>query len=274
MRRSRSMLLRTVLPLIIPAGFLLTGCAKKKEAPPPPPFTGTLTIERIMASKDTVKLMEPWPSALAKLEGQLGKPMKIDEAKGKYQWAAIEGDSCAYVEIRSGDGKQYGKSGVVVDMTQEPMRVEKDGPLVNRADCLEIAGKSDLPPEDPNAAGPPADGVVAPADFEKLAVAGKSKWDGKKIKVTGKVTGTGGILLNVDGASCILKTDADSALIGKVVTAEGTVRIKQMISGGGKRSEGAELADCVVTEADGAAPAAGSAGSSAGSGSAGSGSSK
>jgi hypothetical protein len=259
------MLLRTVLPLLIPAGFLLVGCAKKKEAPPPPPFTGTLTIERIMASNDLVKLMEPWPSALAKLEGQLGKPMKIDEAKGKYQWAAMEGDSCAYVEVRSGDGKPYGKSGIVVDMTQEPMKVEKDGPLMNRADCLEIAGKSDLPPEDPNAAGPPDDGVVMPADFEKLAVAGKSKWEGKKIKVTGKVTGTGGLLLNVDGASCILETDADSAMIGKVVTAEGTVKIKQMISGGGKRSEGAELADCVVTEADGAAPAG--SGSASGSGS-------
>jgi len=130
------------------------------------------------------------------------------------------------------------------------MKVEKDGPLMNRADCLEIAGKSDLPPEDPNAAPPPADGVVAPGDFEKLAVAGKSKWEGKKIKVTGKVTGTGGLLLNVDGASCILAKDADSAMIGKTVTAEGTVRITKGITGGGKRTEGAELADCVVTVAE------------------------
>jgi hypothetical protein len=95
------------------------------------------------------------------------------------------------------------------------------------------------------AAPPPADGVVAPADLEKLAVAGRSEWEGKKIKVTGKVIGTGGLLLDVEGVSCILAKDADPALIGKTVTAEGTVKFQKMPSGKGTSLE---LADCTATE--------------------------
>src|SRR4051812_7870161 len=40
---------------------------------PPAPFTGTLTGDRVMASKDLVRPLEPWSSAQAKLEGQMGK---------------------------------------------------------------------------------------------------------------------------------------------------------------------------------------------------------
>jgi hypothetical protein len=231
--------------LLLLAG--LAACSKKQAEPPPPPFTGTLTVDRVMSVKDTVKVTQSWPAALAKLEGKLGKPQRIDEAKGRYQWAAMDGDTCAYFVVGTGDGKPAGKSGIIVDLIQSPMKVEKDGPLMNRDDCLEIAGKSTVAPEDPNAAPPPADGVVAPGDFEKLAVAGKSKWEGKRIKVTGKVTGTGGLLLNVDGASCILAKDADPALIGKTVTAEGTVKFKKLLSGAGA-SVGVELADCTATE--------------------------
>lgn len=231
--------------------LFVAACGSKKEAPPPP-FTGQLTIDRIMASKDAVELLAPWDRALAQLEAKLGKPSKVDEAKGKFQWAAIEGERCAYVEVRRGDGKEFGKSGLVVASLQSPMTVDKDGPIMNRKDCLAIAGQPDPsdapPPEDPDAAPPPADGVVAPADFEKLAMAGRSKWDGKQIKVTGEVTGTGGLLVNVAGVKCIQKTDADASLIGQTVTAEGTVRYTQGITGGGKTVHGVELADCTVTK--------------------------
>ena len=222
-------------------------CGKKADEPPPAPFAGPLTVERIMAAKDTVKVFDTWSSALPKLEAKLGKPTKIDDKTGDHKWAVVDGDRCAYIEFSSGDGKEYGKTGLIVDGVQAPMTVDKSGPPGNRVQCLEIAGKTDVPPEDPNAAGPPADGVVAPSDFDKLALAARSKWEGKQIKVTGKVTGFGGLLVNIEGAKCIQKTNADPSLMDQTVTAAGTVRFTKGMTGAGEPTQDVELADCVVT---------------------------
>lgn len=232
---------RTLLILAV-----LAACAEKTAEPPPPPlFTGSLSVARIMTSGTRVKVMEPWSTALPKLEARLGKPMKIDE-DGDHKWAAMDGDTCAYLEVRVSDGERLGKKGRFVTMLQAPMKVEKDGPPTLRDDCLEIAGKPSLP-EDPDAAPPPTDGIVAPADLERLALAGRSKWEGKKVKVTGRVTRIGGVFVGIDGANCLLAKDADAALLDKTVTAEGTVRIQRTLHATGSPWR-VELADCTVTE--------------------------
>lgn len=240
---------------------LALGCGKKKDEPPPAPFTGALTVERVMAAKDAVKLLEPWDKAYPKLLAKLGTPQKIEG--GKHKWAAVEGDVCAYVEISSGDGKPFGKQGIVVDATQEPMTVDKSGPLFNRADCMEIAGKAGVP-EDPNAPAPAADGVVTPADFQRYAVVGRSKWVGKQVTITGEVVSTGGVLVTIDKdarVDCVMKSDASSDLVGTQVTAAGTVKLSTSVTGAGDVSQSAQLADCTITPAAGVGDAAGSAGS-------------
>ena len=150
------MKLAFVLPLA-----LLVGCGKKDEGPPPAAFTGPLTVDRIMASKDVVKVFDPWDKALPKIEAKLGKAQKVDAEKGEYTWAAMDGDKCAYVVFSSGDGKEFGKEGVIVDMIQAPMTVEKDGPLGNRKDCLEAAGKEESKQDEPPTPTEPGEGTGA-----------------------------------------------------------------------------------------------------------------
>jgi len=52
--------------------------------------------------------------------------------------------------------------------------------------CLEITGVTPGPPEDPNAAPPPADGSAVTADvFRTTSLAGRSKWKDQKVAVSG-----------------------------------------------------------------------------------------
>lgn len=236
-------------------------------APPPPPFTGKLTIERVMASKDTVQPLAPWADGFARLQAALGAPTRVDG--DKYEWAVVEGDDCAYTYVSKEDGAKYQAQGEVVGMTVAPMKVGKDGPLMNRKDCLEITGVTAGPPEDPNAAGPPADGAAVAADaFRTQAIAGRSKWKGQAVKVSGVLASTSTSTSGADSwvtvslkagdadegktVSCNLAKNAPAptATIGTPVVASGTVEIREMMSmGDGSTTLEAALADCTIEAA-------------------------
>lgn len=93
---------------------------------------------------------------------------------------------------------------------------------------------------------PPADGVVAAGDLERSALANTTAWAGKRITVTGPVTGTGGVLLNVDGVACILARPADASMIGATVTVVGTVTFTKTRRDG-RAALGVELTECTAT---------------------------
>lgn len=255
-RTTRALALRT-LAIVLCAANLTAACGKSEPAPPPvkPPFAGPVTIDRIMNSKDLAQVFDPWDQALAKLKGELGEPQRVKG--GSHQWAAVEGEDCAYIGFDRGDGAKYNKQGEIVVGAEHPQRVGKDGALMNRAECMEIAGKAGTP-EDPAAAGPPADGTPVPtAFFTANALGGRSKWVGKRVKVTGEANSAGGLRLGLgDDVACDGKADADATLIGKTVTVEGTVKLETLVTGGGDVSQRAVLADCVVVPAPGVAAAA------------------
>lgn len=226
------------------------GCTKKSE--PPPPFKGPLTIATIMAAKEIVQPFDPWDDAFALLQSRLGPPTHVKESASgpMYQWAADAGETCAYVEVGKEDGKKYQKEGMMVGAVMNPMTVDKKGPVGNRADCLAILGK-DGPPEDPNAAPPPADGVATPELVIENAVKGRSKWTGKKLKVTSTLEGIGGIALTLGkaGLSCVLADNAPAGLeLGKELTVEGTVKMETWVSGGGEVSMKPALSPCAIVK--------------------------
>jgi hypothetical protein len=223
------------------------------ETPPPPtppPFTGTLTANLVMAADRTVKPLQPWDDAFAQLQGKLGKPTKID---GKnYSWAAMAGDDCAYVTVERVDGKAYNTTGLVVGAVSRPMRVGKDGPAMNRGDCLDAAGKgAEAEPEDPNAASPPTDGKPASVALVlDNAVKGRSKWRGVEVSVQGVYAGVSGdmaFIAETDSSphlDCTVKTPLDESLFGKPVIAKGTVKLDKWMSGDGKQTLRPELDPC------------------------------
>lgn len=235
-----------------------------KPAAPPPPFTGTLTGERILGAKDLVKPMTPWAEGLATLKGQLGEPTRVKD--GKHEWAVVEGDDCTYMFVEKEDGAKFQMSGEIVGMVMSPMKVAKDGPMMNRKDCLAITGVTAGPPEDPNAAGPPADGTAVTVDaFRTDAIAGRSKWKGQKVAVSGifagSTTSTSGadswttisVKAKADDAgkplSCSLpkNTPAPTVDANAAVTATGTVKINEWTSmGDGATTLEAALDECTL----------------------------
>lgn len=237
--------------------------------PPPPPFTGKLTVERLLAAKAADPL-KPWADSLARMEGQVGKPTRTSGKR--FEWAVVEGDDCAYTYIEKVDGKEFKMDGEVVGSAMPPMKVGKDGPAMNRAECLAITGVTAGPPEDPNAAPPPADGgVVAAGVFLSAAIAGRSKWKDQVVKVSGAL---GGVSTSTAGGdsfvSVTIKAEGDAAQTvscnyeknaaaptltsGAAVVATGTVAIREWMSGEGTKLE-AVLDKCTVeaTPADKAA---------------------
>lgn len=238
--------------------------------PPPPPFTGKLTVERLLAAKAADPL-KPWAESLARMEGQVGKPTRTSGKR--HEWAVVEGDDCAYMYIEKVDGAEFKLSGEVVGSAMPPMKVGKDGPAMNRAECLAITGVSAGPPEDPNAAPPPADGgVVAAGAFLSAAIAGRSKWKDQVVKVSGVLAGVststaGGdsfvsvTLKAAEGdtgptVSCNYEKNAAAPTLtsGAAVVATGTVAIREWMSGEGTKLE-AVLDKCAVEAAPAEKPA-------------------
>lgn len=213
-------------------------CDKSNEAdakPKPAPFTGKLTPDLVMASRDVVKPLAPWDEVLPAIEAKLGKPTKID---GKdHSWAVIEGDKCAYLTVE--------KNGDKVGTVDGPGRVDK----MMKSMFDDCAAATGAPPpaeaaEDPDAPGPPADGsAVEPSELLAGVAKAKSKWLGKKVKLTGsyvnttKATATGSdevsISLSIrdegadvkDSIGCSMpKGSAEVTFTqGDMITVEGTV---------------------------------------------------
>lgn len=221
--------------------LLAAACSKKK---PPEPFKGPLTVERIMAAKDAVKPFQPWSDAYAVLQEKVGAPTKIDGTK--YKWAAMAGDDCAYMIVEQDDGKQFHKDGPMVGMVQEPGKYGPHDAMMNRDDCLEILGK-DVAPEDPSTPGPAETNQIK--DVVGNAIKGRSKWDGKQIKVTGNVKQGGSTVVLADTSddaqtiTANMKQGAASPELGKPATLTCTVKIHKWMSGSGTSLE-ASLEDC------------------------------
>lgn len=270
---------RTLLLAIVVAGAV-AGCGKKSDssggsgsgtakpveptppAAPPPPFTGKLTIERIMGLKQAIGSPPPraLADALARAKGQAGEPTKIDG--DKIGWAVIEGDDCAYAYLTK-DGDNLGS------MTS-PMKVAKGELPGNRAECMKMAGVEPGPPEDPSAAAPPADGSAVTVEaFRASALVGRSKWKDQVVKVSGVVAGvttstsngsswtTVTLSTGKDDAgkpvACSAKeNEAATVKLGDSAIATGTVKINEWTSmGSGETTLEAALAECTAVVAKG-----------------------
>jgi hypothetical protein len=224
-------------------------CHKSKPAP----FTGPLTVDLVMASKDLVQPLDSWDDAFATLQGKVGAPTKIDGKK--YEWAAMKGDDCAYFEVEKTDGAAYKKDGLVVGMVQNPMTFGPSGAIMNRAECLELVGKG--VPEDPNVAPPPTDGSAVQVQlFLANAIPGRAKWEGKQVRVVGMLNSTMGNTMIIydladtdrkkDHVECALDAPETRQLVGQTVIAAGTVKLTKVVTGDGKPGFDLTLEHCAL----------------------------
>ena len=232
--------------------ILVVACSKRA---PREPFKGALTAKLVMEAKNLVEPFDPWDDAFELLQHKLGKPTRIQprESGEYYQWAVLDGDACTYFEVGKESGAKYKKEGFMVGTVQSPMTLDKTGAAFNRADCLEIVGKGG-PPDDPNAAPPPANGIASPELVMANAVTGRAKWVGKKLTVATILKGIGGMALTLGDAGlvCVLSETAPAALsaqLGKDIMVEGTVKLSRMVSmGTGEASWRAELSPCAIVK--------------------------
>ncbi|HEY1552978.1 MAG TPA: hypothetical protein VGG28_34345 [Kofleriaceae bacterium] len=235
----------------------LPPACKKSDAPPPavektsaksdlPAFQAPLTIATVMTAKTAAEPLQPWDDTFAQLQAHFGPPTKVDG--NKFEWAAMEGDNCAYFVIEKEDGAKYKQAGTVVGAFQHPQTYGKDGAIMNRGECLDILGKG-APAEDPNAPGP-SGAKVGVGELVKNAVAARSKWDGKQLDITGTVKQSGSTVVLVDPTdpsstvmASLASGQADPEL-GKPVTLHCTVKLQKMVSGAGQPSLEADLENC------------------------------
>jgi len=230
--------------------LVLAACSKSRA--PREPFKGPLTPTLILEAKNLVEPFDPWDDAFELLQHKLGKPTRVKQRESGeyYQWAALEGDACTYFEVGKESGEKYKREGVMVGAVQAPATYDKNGALFNRAECMEIVGKAG-PPEDPNAAPPPENGIATPDIVVANAVKARSKWTGKKLTVSTQLKGIGGMALTLGDAGlvCILKDNAPADLaLGKEIMVEGTVKISTMVSMGGDVSMRPELNPCAIVK--------------------------
>lgn len=233
-----------------------------------PPFTGKLTADRVMRARDVVKPFDPWDAGFAKLQALLGPPTKIDGTK--HVWSVVEGDSCAYFSATRDNGADYKMDGIIVGTVQQPMQTSKgSGPIGNHQECLKAAGVQPGPPEDPNAAGPPADGSPVPiATVRANVIPARSKWKDQAVKVAATLgsvsTSTSGadkfVTVNLtegpgdkeEPLSCSFDKNAPAPDLkqGSAVIAEGTVTINEWTSmGTGDVKLRPSLVSCKITAA-------------------------
>jgi len=238
--------------VIAVAPFLL-GC--KKQDKPPEPYTGPLTAERILSVDNLVKPFDKWERAFARLQGKLGKPTRVKDQR--YGWAVVEGDSCTYFEVEQDEGQMVGT-------VQSPMKVAKDGPIMNLSDCKKVAGIEVGPPEDPGAPGPPEAGQATTLDVLRDAgIKARSRWKGKRVLVDAQhlnsTTATSGSQTSV--SISLVSKQGDEHAVGCTLAAgeklpdglmqytdvrvEGTVNVNEWMSmGGGEPRLEVDLSDC------------------------------
>jgi hypothetical protein len=215
------------LAILLAALVAVGGCKKKSSDAPgsgaasgagtgtgtgsiPEPFTGKLTINRLMGARDLVQPFDPWDEGFAKLQALVGAPTKIEGSR--HTWAVVEGDACAYFYVTKDNGADYKMDGIIVGTVQAPARTEK-ADAMNHANCLKAAGVDLGPPEDPNAAGPPTDGSAVPlADIRKNVIPARSKWKDQKVSVAAVLGGTTTATSGTDKYVTVnLKVSADDA---------------------------------------------------------------
>jgi hypothetical protein len=236
----------------------LPPACKKTDAPPAavdkatsaksdlPAFAAPLTVATVMTAKSAAEPLESWDDTLAALQAHFGPPTKVDGKK--FEWAAMEGDNCAYFVVEKEDGAQYKKSGNVVGSFQHPQTYGKDGAIMNRGECLDILGKG-APAEDPNAPGP-SGAKVGVGELVKNAVAARSKWDGKQLDITGTVKQSGSTVVLADASDPSSTVMASLAAgqtdpeLGKPATLHCTVKLQKMVSGTGQPSVEPSLDAC------------------------------
>lgn len=265
----------------------LLGCSRDKQEPSQSsapsateaseteaPFTGPLTGERILSTKDKVAPFDDWTKGYGKMERLLGKPTRT---KGtEVAWGVIESDTCTYTTMKKEDRALYikGQTGDMVGTYQPATKHQKaDTPPMNWDLCIEAAGKPAGPPEDPNALPPAAEGAVMEVQFVlDNASKARSRWDERRVKVSANLgavsasTWTSGEkkresvtvhLIAGEALSpylrCTLREgeakpetpDPDTHV---TVVAEGTVHIAKWLSMEGKDATlEAEFRDCVLT---------------------------
>ncbi len=233
---------------------------------PAEPFKGPLTVDLVMSAKDIVKPLEPWDAGFAKLQAKLGPPTKVEG--DKYQWAAEQGDDCAMTYVSKDDAKKLNMGeGFVVGTVMPPMKAGKDAPSGNRDMCLKVLGKDSGPPEDPNAAAPPADGKATPAMIMDNAVKARSKWKGAKVTVTGTLASISTSSSTSDGKTtttttltladakdkdktigCSLDAGTTKFTQGKPVTVSGEIDIEKWTSGAGTDTFKPAIKNCQVAK--------------------------
>jgi hypothetical protein len=231
--------------------------AATKSAAPASPFTGTLTGDRVIGAKGLVRPSSPWSEAQAKLEAQMGKPTVVHE--DKYLWGVMQGDDCYYVQVE----KQKDDT---VGMVMDPMKVAKGTLPGNWNECLVAAGLRKEAVEDPNAPGPPTDGkAVSVIALRDGATKARSKWSGANVTVKGlylnvtNLESNGTPMANVsitaakgdlnDVTSCSLadpKTAPNKAHQYDPITVQGTVKVRDMLTGGGEKVIDVDLEGCKV----------------------------
>jgi hypothetical protein len=232
------------------------------------PFTGKLTGDRVMRARGQVKPFDPWDAGFAKLQALLGPPTRIEGPA--HTWAVVEDESCAYFSVTRDNGADYKMEGVIVGTVQSPMQTSKSsGPIGNHQACLKAAGVQPGPPEDPNAAGPPADGSPVPlATVRASVIPGRSKWKDRPVKVAATLgsisTATSGsdnyVTVSLTAGpddkeeplSCSLEKNAPAPDLkqGSAVIAEGTMTIGEWTSmGTGDVKLRPSLSPCKITAA-------------------------
>lgn len=238
------------------------------SGPRPEPFTGKLTIDRLLGARDLVKPFDPWDDGFARLQALLGEPTKIDGTR--HTWSVVNGDDCAYVYVTRDNGADYKVEGTIVGTVQAPTRTSKGGTSGDHSACLAAAGVAVGPPEDPTVPGPPTDGSIVPlADARNAIIPARSKWKDQRVKIAAVLGGVSTtksgddtfVTANLTGGSndkdepltcAFAKNQAIDAKLaqGTAVIAEGTVRIQEWTSmGSGDLTLRPSLADCALAAA-------------------------
>jgi hypothetical protein len=221
-----------------------------------------------MGARDLVKPFDRWDEGFAKLQALAGSPTKVEGAR--HTWAIVEGDACASFYVTKDNGADYKMEGIIVGTVQAPSRTEKGGAGGGHNDCLKAAGVDLGPPEDPDAAGPPADGAPVPlADVRKVVIPARSKWKDQKVSIAatmgGITTTTQGtdkyVTVNLtagaddkdDPMGCAFEKNAAAPADikqGTAVVATGTMKIQEWTSmGSGAVTLKPGLVDCSVAAA-------------------------
>ncbi|HEY1813753.1 MAG TPA: hypothetical protein VGG74_15485 [Kofleriaceae bacterium] len=244
--------------ILAAAGFVgLPPACKKTDAPPAavekaaaksdlPAFQAPLTVATVMTAKTAAEPLQPWDDTFAQLQAHFGPPTKVDGKK--FEWAAMDGDNCAYFVVEKEDGAQYKQAGTVVGSFQHPKTYGKDGAIMNRGECLDILGKG-APAEDPNAPGPSGT-KVGVGELVKNSVAARSKWDGKQLDITGTVKQSGSTVVLADAtdpSATVMATLASGQPdpdLSKPITLHCTVKLLKMVSGAGQPSLEPSLDAC------------------------------